>query len=131
MDFFFFPVYLRLKGLSPLLRTLLATAAAAFAGNLYYHLILYAPEIARGSPQGFAALAGQRVVYCSLLAAGLCLSFARSLRRPVGSPRPWTSRVFGMLLAASFFALLHVWNFGGQEISLRQRADLFSWLFLQ
>jgi hypothetical protein len=128
MDFFFFPVYLRCARMPALPRALVATVAAAFAGNLYYHLFLYAPELMRDGSGRFVPMALERVVYCGFLATGLGFSFARSLRPRAKAVTGW-SRVVGTLWAALFFALLHIWNYQDVDISLKQRAELARQLF--
>ena len=128
MDFFFFPVYFRAVGLPLLARTLLATAAAAFAGNLYFHLILYAPELMRGGQSRFGQYAAARLVYCGLLAASLCWSFTSALRRPKAVERPWPRRALAAAVVASFFAFLHIWSVAG-ESSVSERAEVVHSLF--
>jgi hypothetical protein len=129
MDFFFFPAFLRTAGLPVIWRTVLAAAAAAFAGNLYYHVVLYWPVLAAGYPQGFEARVLSRVVYCALLTAGLCASFIRSLGKPKSGPAPTLPRrVFQALVVSGFFALIHVWNFQEVGISMRNRWELWTHL---
>ena len=128
MDFFFFPAYFRAKGMSPRARTVLATFAAAFAGNLYYHLILYAPELVR-DPAQFSRMVSARMVYCALLATGLSASFLRALERKSAAARPWYRQIYGGAAAILFFALIHIWNFHAPEVTLAQRADALLSLF--
>lgn len=129
MDFWFFPVFLRTARLPVFWRTMLATVAAAFLGNLYYHLILYWPALAGGSAGDFAARMEARVIYCALLAAGLCGSFARALPGRRRSTLPSVPRrIFQALVVSGFFALLHVWNFVGSGISVQDRLRLWQYL---
>jgi hypothetical protein len=126
MDFWFFPVFLRTARLPVFWRTMLATVSAAFLGNLYYHVVLYWPALARGETGRFQDLIAARVIYCALLAAGLCGSFARMLRRkPSAGPPGWPRRVFQVLVVATFFALIHVWNFTGVPVLVSQRMRLW------
>ena len=66
----------------------------------------------------------------ALLAAGLCGSFARALGPGGAAARGWPRRIAGMAWAATFFALLHIWNYGDAGISFGQRGDLLRALFL-
>lgn len=103
---------------------MLATFAAAFAGNVYYHLLLYWPELARGDAQTFENLAFSRLIYCLLLASGLCASFYGLLRKRGKTSKPGVgSRLLHMAGASLFFAVLHVWNYG-ESFSVGQRWDL-------
>jgi len=126
MDFWFFPVFLRTARLPALWRTMLATVSAAFVGNLYYHLVLYWPALASGDWMTFRNQATARVIYCALLAAGLCGSFARSLKRGSSvSPAPLPRRLFQVLVVSAFFALIHVWNFIDPVIPVARRLALW------
>jgi hypothetical protein len=128
MDFFFFPVFLKTSRLTVLWRTMLATAAAAFLGNLYYHAVLYSPILASGDTRGFRSLLSARVVYCALLAAGLCASMARALKRPQARTASPLRRAAQVFVVATFFALLHVWNYGGPPIPMERRLHLWKTL---
>jgi hypothetical protein len=128
MDFFFFPVYLRCSRLPGIARTLVATFAAAFAGNVYYHLFLYAPEWMQAGGRQFGSMALLRCVYCALLAAGLGWSIGRASRRAERRP-PW-QQAMGILGAAMFFALLHIWNYHEGEASLAERWEVLQSLFM-
>jgi len=130
MDFFFFPAFVRTSASPVLLRTLLATWAAAFVGNSYYHAALYAPVLAGGDAHGYRSLVLARLVYCGLLATGLSLSFARALKKPqrVRQKVPRVPRAGQFLLVATFFAAIHVWNYGGAPIPLERRWHLWKTL---
>jgi hypothetical protein len=93
-------------------RTLAATFAAAFVGNVYYHLFLYAPEWMQPDGGRFGSMVLVRCVYCAFLAAGLGWSLARTSRR---TERPRWKQAAGILGAAVFFALLHIWNYHEAE----------------
>ncbi len=120
LDYFFFPVYLKLKGLPVYLRTILSTFAAAFLGNIYYHVLLYGALPITGHPDQFLQEIYARVIYCSILATGLSASMLRSLNK---RPR---IRVLGMASAILFFALIHIWNAGGDEVTVSERWKLFT-----
>jgi hypothetical protein len=126
MDFWFFPVFVRSAWLPVFWRTMLATASAAFLGNLYYHVILYWPAMARGEAGAFQSVILARVIYCTLLTAGLCGSFARTLRRKAPASAPgWPRRALQVLVVSAFFALIHVWNFTGIPVQMLQRLRLW------
>jgi hypothetical protein len=130
MDFFFFPAFVRTSAAPVLWRTLGATWAAAFLGNFYYHAALYAPVLAMGDARGYRSLILARLVYCALLASGLCLSFARALKKPqaAGKKAGPARRAGQAVVVATFFALLHVWNYGGAPIPLERRWHLWKTL---
>lgn len=86
MDFWFFPVFLRMT----LWRTRLAAASAAFLGNLYCHVILYWPATIRGE-----------------------------------TAAAWPRRALQVLVVATFFALIPVWNFTGVPVLVSQRLELW------
>lgn len=113
-------------------RTLLATCSAAFLGNLYYHIVLYSPVLAGGDTHGFLSMVYARAVYCALLAAGLCASFARVLRKKkpaAAASRTWLPRrITQAVVVCTFYALLHVWNYGGPPIPLERRVHLWKTL---
>jgi hypothetical protein len=130
MDFWFFPVFVRTAWLPVFWRTMLATVSAAFLGNLYYHAILYWPSMARGETAQFRSVMSARLIYCALLAAGLCVSFARTLQRKApAAPPGWPRRIFQMLAVSAFYALIHVWNFTGVPVQVPQRMQLWRALF--
>ena len=138
MDFFFFPVFLRLRGLPLIPRTLAATAAAAFVGNLYFHLFVYAPQLMKPHGGQYADLAQLRVIFCAILAAGLCWSFTFLLMRKSNAnktrwARFWRTarwiRLPYMVGVTAFFALLHVWTYGDAAITLRDRLHLLLAMF--
>jgi hypothetical protein len=129
VDFFFFPAYLRLKGWSPPARSALATFAAAFAGNLYYHALLFSSMLMEGHLDHFVAMLQARVVYCLLLASALAVSMLRWMRWPVIEPKPLWRRVAGAGVAATFYALIHIWNAGDGTVSWQARADVVRALF--
>jgi hypothetical protein len=113
VDFFFFPAFLKTSGASLAGRTLAATAWAAFAGNMYYHLVLYWSGFVAGNAAGFEALISSRLIYCVLLTVGLCASFMRSPALGMRQPRTVSRgrRVLQSIGVSLFFALLHVWNY--------------------
>jgi hypothetical protein len=125
MDFWFFPAYLRSRLPMPW-RTALSIASAAFAGNLYYHVALYWPLLAAGYGNAFLSRLSARVIYCALLTAGLCGSFARSLGKTrSASAAALPRRVFQAVLVSAFFAVIHVWNYVAVGVTVQNRWELW------
>jgi hypothetical protein len=128
LDFFFFPVYLKLKRFSPALRTIIATFAAACAGNFYYHLLLYTGpllKLGEANVSGYLHWIAARAVYCVLLATGLSVSMVRTFRDPKRVRRRWA----GIVISATFFAFIHIWSAGDETILIGQRWRLLQSLF--
>lgn len=118
VDFFFYPVFLRCQWLRPSARLFLAVFAAAFAGNLYWHLLSRPELIAAHDLPGLWQSWSARLVYCLILATGIWVSMWRQQRQRAAGPdrRPLRRlrRIAGVWL---FYSLLHVWNVtlpGGQ-----------------
>lgn len=116
VEFFFYPTYVRFAKLGARSRVTLAVFAAAFVGNMYYHLI---------ASERYAFLAGEfvavleplepRLVYCVLLAAGISISMIRQRERrgrvsastgAAGKLR----RVRAIFGVWTFYAIIQVWN---------------------
>jgi D-alanyl-lipoteichoic acid acyltransferase DltB (MBOAT superfamily) len=129
-EFFFYPIYTRFA-VRPWLRTFLAIFAAAFVGNLYYHLLqLDAPLLAGNLAELWTSLES-RTVYCFLLAAGIFVSMIREQRRR-GTPHAASStarRTLRIVGVWTFFALIHVWAHPGTEPTLAERTAFFLSLF--
>jgi len=127
LDFFFFPVYLKLKRFSPVTRTVLATFAAACAGNFYYHALLYASPLMQlpGNLDGYLQWIGARAIYCVVLATGLSFSMIRTVKNPQLQRRRW----LGIMVSAAFFALLHIWSYGAEPFTIAARWRVFASLF--
>lgn len=147
LDFFFYPTYLRLRSVSPQLRLFLAIFAAAFLGNMYYHVLAWQPEAVIALD--FARLWetwGPRVFYSFLLALGIWISMLRQekqrragytatlpvrLRQIAGV---WTFyaiiRIWSMPPeGASYHELLHVWTEVPPGVDMMGRFDFFLSLF--
>jgi hypothetical protein len=122
MEFFFMPIYLRYFRDWPMLRIIAAVFAAAFIGNMYYHLLQAKNPIIDGD------------VYCFLLAAGIALSMLRQQRlrgRPVILTEPNERRClpFAQNCAVwTFFALINFWNVTSAA-SIAERGRLFLAIF--
>ena len=109
-EFFFYPTYTRTKG-PTWWRTLLAIFAAAFVGNLYYHLLEHDDALLAADAAGLWAAFAPRTIYCFLLAAGIWVSMLREQRRRGTAAAPDAAWVRVRRIAGvwTFFALIHVW----------------------
>ncbi len=131
VEFFFYPTFSRCR-VRPWLRTLLAVFAAAFAGNLYYHLIARPDVFAAGGAAALWDRLSPRVVYCCLLAAGIYVSMLREQRRRgrPGAARPGTARRLWRIGGVwTFYSLIHLWNVEGPA-TVGERFEFMLGLFL-
>ena len=130
--FFFMPTFTgvgkRLRHW-PRLRLLAAVFAAAFVGNVYYHVIKDAAAMAQGQLLLVLKAQQSRMFYCLLLALGIFVSMLREQQRRGQSARGGTAprwlRVFGVW---TFFSLISIWNTDGGAPFLN-RVHFFLGLF--
>lgn len=125
-QFFFYPAFARFPRLRPAPRLLIAVFAAAFLGNLYYHLLAEEDLLLRQDARGLWLALGPRAIYCALLALGIFVSMRREQGRG-GQPRvrgPWrrAASIFGVW---TFFAIIHVWSFPA-EVGVVKRTQFFA-----
>jgi hypothetical protein len=129
-EFFFYPTYTRTKG-ATWWRTLLAIFAAAFVGNLYYHLLEHDDALLAADAAGLWAAFAPRVIYCFLLATGIWVSMLREQRRrgvAVAADATWV-RVRRIAGVWTFFALIHVWAGATAEPTAAERTRFVLSLF--
>jgi len=133
--FFFMPTFTgvgkRLKHW-PRLRLLAAVFAAAFVGNVYYHVIKDATALAQGQLLQVLQAHQSRMFYCLLLALGIFVSMLREQRRrgdTVGSGSGSASRWLRIFGVWSFFSLISIWNAEGGA-AFASRMYFFMGLFL-
>jgi hypothetical protein len=112
VNFFFFPTFTRYFKQSPRLRVFAAVFAAAFFGNLYYHIIK-SDAFTAGQWAGVWAGFNSRLVYCFALALGIFISMQREQRRPRGAIRPPARRALAIFGVWTFFAFIRLWHTGG------------------
>jgi len=131
MECFFLPIYARYFRNSPRLRIITAVFAAAFVGNMYYHLLQHKEPLVFGEWNRLWSLLGARFIYCALLAAGIAISMLRQQRQrnrgqvtPAG-PALCFRRIAGVW---TFFAVINFWNVIG-NLTLAERTRLFFSLF--
>lgn len=128
-EFFFLPTFARRLKKWNRLRLFAAVLAAAFVGNVYYHLLLREDLLMAGDAVGLWHVFGARIFYCFLLALGIFVSMVREQTRAAslsvdGPARRWL-RIFGVW---TFFAVICIWNVrGGGDFS--ERTHFFASLF--
>lgn len=131
VDFFFYPTYLRLKRLKPAARTFAAVFAAAFVGNMYFHIFYESPdEIFLLDLATLWALWGPRLIYCLLLAIGIWLSMLRQQKlRAAGVPAGGWTRARRIAGVWTFYAVLQIWNIRLEDVTIGDCNALFLALF--
>lgn len=122
VNFFFIPVFMQL-GNSPLgsilrkwprLRLFAAVFAAAFVGNMYYHLLNKKSLLAQGDVFGVIYSARSDFFYAFLLAIGIYISMLRKERqgsKPLSTAL--TARILRIFGVWTFFSLIFIWNLKG------------------
>ena len=133
MEFFFLPTYLRYFRAWPMLRIVAAVFAAAFLGNMYYHVLQAKNPLIDGDAAKLWSLLGPRLIYCFLLAAGIAFSMLRQQRlrgRAVapGMPKGGIFRLRRIAGVWTFFALINFWNVISAA-SIAARGRLFISIF--
>ena len=132
VEFFFLPAYLRYFRNRAALRIITAVFAAAFVGNMYYHLLQAKNPLIAGDFASLWRLLGARLIYCFVLATGIAWSMLRqqkqrgpstSERLPGGVYR--LRRIAGVW---TFFAVINFWNVTA-AVTIAERARLFFSLF--
>jgi len=131
VELWFYPTYLSTFRKHPRLRTFAAVFAAAFVGNMYYHVLRDRDLVARADLDALVRLHAPRAFYCLLLATGVFLSMLRqqTLRGvPHASPPSGLVRMRRMAGVWTFFALIHVWAVTLPESGLADRFDFVLFL---
>ncbi len=129
VEFFFLPTFARRFRTWPRLRLFAAVFAAAFFGNMYYHLLQQENLLVLGDAVGAWQVFHSRLFYCLLLAVGIFVSMLRAQRRAGQSPAPgFLRRLLRMLGVWTFFGLIFIWNAKGGA-SFVERTQFFLSLF--
>lgn len=133
VEFFFLPTYLRFFRGRPVLRIAAAVFAAAFVGNMYYHLLQAKRPLIEGDFEVLWGFLGARLIYCFMLAAGITISMLRQQRKrgrgAVLSPPKGSIRRLGRIAGVwTFFAVINFWNVTA-GIAIPQRGRLFLSIF--
>ncbi|HUR70419.1 MAG TPA: hypothetical protein VMZ02_00445 [Candidatus Limnocylindrales bacterium] len=134
MECFFLPTYARHFRQWPRLRVIAAVFAAAFVGNMYYHLLQHKEPLVLGDWNKLWSLLGARLVYCAMLAVGIAISMLRQQRQrsqvqAIVDGQP--NRFFTLRAIAgvwTFFAVINFWNVTS-HLTIAGRARLFFSLF--
>ena len=130
VEFFFYPTYLKLRGMSPSARMFTAIFVAAFVGNMYYHILNRPMTVISWDLGLFWSVWGPRFVYCFLLALGVGVSMVRQqkLRRTADNPSGLVKlrRIAGVL---TFYAIIHIWNRKDEQIDIADCTAFFLSLF--
>jgi hypothetical protein len=127
-NFFFMPTFMQLGRVlknNPSLRLFLAVFAAAFVGDMYYHIIQNSVPMALGNISRLLLSFKARAFYCFLLAFGIFISMLREQRR-AGQPRSddTLSRYARIFSVWTFFAIIYIWNVRGNT-SFTSRTAFF------
>jgi hypothetical protein len=128
VEFFFYPTYLKYRKLHPRLRLTLAVFAAAFVGNMYYHLLAVRYPFLEGRFLDSLELLKPRMVYCFLLAAGISFSMIRQRERrgrvlEAAGAAVQIRRLRAIFGVWTFYAIIHVWNVRSASASILDRMD--------
>ena len=133
VEFFFLPTYLRRFRDRPMLRIVAAVFAAAFFGNMYYHLLQAKHPLVEGDFGRLWWLLGARLIYCLMLAAGIAVSMLRQQRLRarfgvLGRTQGGVRRLGRIAAVWTFFAVINYWNVTA-GVTIRQRTQSFLFLF--
>jgi hypothetical protein len=133
VDFFFLPTYVRYFKRWPRLRMLAAVFAAAFAGNMYHHVLKAKNSLVAGEFADLWIMLNPRLVYCFLLAVGIYCAMlreqkTRGTKTQVRSAAAPLSRVLKIAGVWTFYCIIHIWNLKGSS-SITERNALFLSLF--
>lgn len=122
VQFFFYPTFLRCSWAGEKLRIFLAVFAAAFVGNMYWHLLHYSMPVVNLNFAEVWATWGTRLVYCLFLSLGIWISMLRQKRQRSTSEEASRlviiRRIAGVL---TFYAVIRIWNITEPEIGFADR----------
>lgn len=121
--FFFIPTFMQLGGMLkkwPTIRLFSAVFAAAFVGNMYYHILLHHRLLISGQILDIFYSFRSRFFYCFLLALGIFVSMWR-IQKQKNKPiltHWWAKglRIFGVW---TFFSLIYIWNVDAGDFMIR------------
>jgi hypothetical protein len=110
VEIFFYPTFYRCGWAAPRLRLFLAIFAAAFLGNVYFHLLREYELVFSGGMDALTTFLYPRMIYCGLLVLGIWLSMLRQQkRRRLAKPAtPW-SAIRAIAGVWTFYGLIHLW----------------------
>ena len=132
---FFLPTYARYFRNSPRLRVIAAVFAAAFVGNMYYHLLQHKEPLVAGDWNKLWSLLGARLIYCVLLAGGIAISMLRQQHQR-SRPHSGASRRVEQIApsaphrrASGLFSPSSIFGMSSLNLTIAERARLFFSLF--
>lgn len=121
-NFFFIPTFMQTGQLLkkwPTLRLLTAVFAAAFIGNMYYHILKRIGLLLDGHVFTAVYSYRSRFFYCFLLSVGIFVSMLRAQRRNSRSVSDrYYARGLRMFGVWTFFSLIFIWN-----VKIKQGGD--------
>ncbi len=130
VEFFFYPTYLRSTWAGLRTRLFLAVFAAAFFGNMYYHVLAHPETVLNFDLVGFWEQWGPRSIYSLLLALGIWISM---LRQQASRARPGRTSIPVQLRRIAgvwtFYAVIRIWNVAAPETGMGERFEFFLSLF--
>lgn len=131
VEFFFFPTFTRYFRNNPELRMFAAVMAAAFLGNVYFHVVRDLDELINAGLAGAWTMLAPRVFYCLLLGLGVYFSMRRQQARRGTSLTAANTllRVRRIAPVWLFFSLIHIWNIAPVHLDFEQRTRFFFSLF--
>ena len=133
VEFFFFPTYLRYFRTRPKLRIFAAVFAAAFVGNMYYHLLLGKNALVAGEIARIWHQLSPRMVYCFFLVVGIYVSMLRQQKlrgklEDTGTVAARARRLRRIAGVWTFYSLINFWNLKSR-LTVLERAKVFLSLF--
>jgi hypothetical protein len=130
VDFFFYPTYLRLRGLSPAARMFAAVFAAAFVGNMYHHILIKPEHLIHFDLAQLWGTWSPRLVYCFLLALGIWVSMLRQQKlRAAGETTGYVVRLRRIAGVWTFFSIIQIWNVKHAGVGILDCTAFFLSLF--
>jgi hypothetical protein len=133
VEFFFYPTYLRYFRTRPKLRMLAAVFAAAFVGNIYYHLLGMDDALVAAQFAEIRERLSTRLAYCFFLALGIFFSMLRQQKqrgrvKPGNAGTQTLRRLRSIAGVWTFFSLLHCLRLR-TGLTILERAKFFMSLF--
>ena len=125
VDFFFYPAFMRCAWAGPRLRLFIAIFAAAFVGNMYFHILEEPQLLIEGDPAALWARWGSRMVYCLLLALGVWVSMLRQQSQRATVVKTAVSSLTRIRRIAgvwTYYAVIHIWHIELNDVGPGERA---------
>ena len=124
VEFFFYPTFLWCRRVNAKLRMFLAVSAAAFLGNMYFHVLFSSSEIAEADFGEVWAIWGARLVYCFMLTIGIWVSMLRQQEaRKTRATKSMVQRIRSISGVWLFYSVAHIWNLSADGLTWGNRWD--------